>query len=150
MTKNKVAILLDGSEFSERILPSVQRFLRPEDNELTLFRVGDPVHGVHIHDGPLQFDIYDDQAEASAAAELSDALQRDLQILENAGYRVATEISFGKTVDEIDHFIKKADIDLVAMTTHKRNGLSKILQGSIAEHVLHHAPIPVLLLCSPA
>jgi nucleotide-binding universal stress UspA family protein len=150
MAKNKVAILLDGSEFSERILPAVQRFLRPEDNELTLFRVGRAVHGVHIHDGPLQVDIYDDQAEASATAELGDALQHDQQILEAAGYRVATEISFGKTVDEIDRFIKKADIDLVAMTTHERNGLSKILQGSVAEHVLHHAPIPILLLASPA
>jgi len=149
VNKNKVVILLDGSEFSERILPSVQRFLRPEDNELTLFRVGDPISGVHVRDGPVKIDIYEDEVEAATTVKLSDELQHDVQQLKDVGYTVSTEIRFGKTVEEIDRFIKKADIDLIAMTTHERSGLSKILQGSIAEHVLHHAPVPLLLLASP-
>jgi nucleotide-binding universal stress UspA family protein len=150
MPKNKVVILLDGSEFSERILPAVQRFLRPEDTELILFRVSDPVRGFHYHDGPLQVDVYDDQAEAAEKAKLSAELQHNVQLLADVGYPVTTEIRFGKTAQEVEDFIHRASVDLVAMVTHGRTGLSKMLQGSIAEHVLHHVTIPVLLLSSPA
>ncbi len=148
MPKNKVVILLDGSEFSERILPYVQRFLRPEDNELILFRVSDPVHGFHYHDGPLHVDVYDDQAEVAEKAKLSAELHHDVQMLAGVGYPVTTEIRFGKTANEVEDFIRRERVDLVAMVTHGRTGLSKMLQGSIAEHVLHHVTIPVLLLSS--
>ena len=77
MPKNKVVILLDGSEFRERILPAVQRFLRPAENELILFRVSDPVHGFHYHEGPVYVDVYDEEAEASKKAELSEELQQE-------------------------------------------------------------------------
>ena len=149
MPKNKVVILLDGSEFRERILPAVQRFLRPAENKLILFRVSDPVHGFHHHDGSVHIDVYDNEAEASKKAELSAELQHDVQMLEAIGYPVAIEVRFGKTAAEVEDFIQRADVDLVAMTTHGRTGLSKMLQGSIAEHVLHHVSIPVLLLYAP-
>ncbi|MCL4860832.1 MAG: hypothetical protein KJZ93_15555, partial [Caldilineaceae bacterium] len=41
MPRNKVLIPLDGSEFSEAILPVVRRYLRPEETELILFQVAD-------------------------------------------------------------------------------------------------------------
>jgi len=34
--------------------------------------------------------------------------------------------------------------DLIVMGTHGRKGLSRLLMGSVAEHVLRHAPCPVL------
>src|SRR4029079_3691454 len=106
MPKNKVVILLDGSEFRERILPAVQRFLRPAENELILFRVSDPVHGVHYHDGPLHVDVYDDEAEAIKKAEWSEELQQDRQLLEAIGYPVGIEVRFGKTAEVVEDFIR--------------------------------------------
>ena len=38
--------------------------------------------------------------------------------------------------------------DLIVMGTHGRTGLSHILMGSIAEHVVRHAKIPVLIIPS--
>ena len=35
--------------------------------------------------------------------------------------------------------------DLVAMGTHGRSGLSHLLMGSVAEHVIRNAPVPVLV-----
>ncbi len=52
MAKSKVLILLDGSEFRERILPHVRRFLRPEDNALILFRVAEHPRQVYFPEGP--------------------------------------------------------------------------------------------------
>ena len=36
-------------------------------------------------------------------------------------------------------------VDLVAMSTHGRSGLSRLVMGSVAEEVLRHANVPVLL-----
>ena len=37
-------------------------------------------------------------------------------------------------------------MDMVAMVTHGRKGLERLIAGSIAEHVLHHSTTPLLLL----
>ena len=41
-------------------------------------------------------------------------------------------------------------IDLVVMATHGRTGLGRALIGSVADHVVRHAPCPVLLVRPPA
>jgi nucleotide-binding universal stress UspA family protein len=46
----------------------------------------------------------------------------------------------------IEQAIRYHHIDLVAMTTHGRTGLRRVLLGSVAEHVLRHITVPVLLL----
>lgn len=39
----------------------------------------------------------------------------------------------------------KHDADLIAMATHGRSGLSRVLLGSVAESVLRHGKVPLLL-----
>ena len=41
-------------------------------------------------------------------------------------------------------FAQDWDVDLIAMTTHGRSGLSKVLMGSVTEKVIRIAPYPVL------
>ena len=67
-------------------------------------------------------------------------------LLEEAGYTVSREVRFGSAPFEIERFIKESNIDVVAMTTYARKGLSKLLYGSIAEHLIHHITIPIMLL----
>lgn len=31
------------------------------------------------------------------------------------------------------------------MTTHGRTGLSQVMFGSVAQHILHHANVPIML-----
>jgi nucleotide-binding universal stress UspA family protein len=42
-------------------------------------------------------------------------------------------------------YVREKSIDLIVMTTHGRSGISRLVYGSVAEHILHNAKIPVLL-----
>ncbi|MEZ4862067.1 MAG: universal stress protein [Caldilineaceae bacterium] len=145
MKKNRVLILLDGSEFRRRILPHVQRFLRPEDTHLILIRIADPPQSIYYIEGPIFVNIDDEQSEAEISAQLREELQTTKQMLEEVGYTVSREVRFGSAAFEIERFINEANIDMVAMTTYARSGLSKLLYGSIAEHLVRHVKVPVML-----
>jgi nucleotide-binding universal stress UspA family protein len=41
---------------------------------------------------------------------------------------------------------ERLDVDAICLTTHGRSGLSRALMGSVAEHVLRHAHVPLLVL----
>lgn len=146
MGKNKVLILLDGTKFRERILPYVQRFLRPEDTHLILTRVADAPQSIYYVEGPVFVSIDNTASEAELSMQLREELLATKQMLEDVGYVVSREVRFGSAPLEVERFIKEAQIDMVAMTTYARSGLSKLIYGSIAEHLLHHVTIPIMLL----
>lgn len=50
---------------------------------------------------------------------------------------------FGETILNTASEVKA---DMIVMGTHSRRGLEKILVGSVAENVLHHSSIPVLII----
>ena len=146
MTKNKVLIPIDGSQFSLQILPYVTRFLKAEENELILLGVAEEPKMVEI-EGPGSEDltVYVDQAEASIRVNFADEMLPYVRMLEKDGFTVCTQVRFGDPIPEIEQCIEAEAIDLVAMTTHGRTGLRRIMFGSVALHVLQHATVPVLL-----
>ena len=50
----------------------------------------------------------------------------------------------GDPAAEIWKSIGSEDIDLVVMGTHGRKGLEPTFMGSVADHVIKHAAVPVL------
>ena len=148
-------ILLDGSEFRERILPHIRRFIRPEENKLILLRVGEPPQTVYPVDGMFYIDLHtiaelhDDQKKDTITSQLRDELLATKEALEEVGYTVSREVRLGYVAQEALDYIHAHHIDLVAMTTRGRTGLSKALYGSIADYILRHVTIPVLLVRSP-
>lgn len=57
---------------------------------------------------------------------------------------ICTIIDDYTTVDGIGSFARKNNVDLIAMLTHQRKGLTYFLEGSITEDVIHHNSIPIL------
>jgi nucleotide-binding universal stress UspA family protein len=66
--------------------------------------------------------------------------------LRGKGVRVTTTVRQGEPVDQILAVARDADADLIAMTTHGRSGLSRLLFGSIAAAVLVRAEVPVFMM----
>ena len=85
-----------------------------------------------------------DELKASLEAELEHELYPDVKRLEAQGFSVKSKVRFGDPAQEI---IAEADqyYTLIMMATHARRGLSRVFLGSVAQTVLHHAKIPVLM-----
>ena len=146
MKKNKVLIPIDGLDFSLKVLPMVERFLKPAENHLILLHVEKEPEAVHIHQpGMEDLDIFVDQAEEGVRINFADQLHPLVRSLQEAGFEVTTKVYFGKPTQAIDAFLAEQPVDMVAMTTHVRTGLDRIVHGSVAEHLLHHTSVPMLL-----
>lgn len=52
---------------------------------------------------------------------------------------------FGSTGDGIIKCSNEFKADLIVLGTHSRTGLDRLLMGSIAEYVVRHADVPVLV-----
>lgn len=146
MTKNTVLIPVDRAEFSLKILPCLRRFLNPAENRLILLHVDPEPEAVELR-GPGSEDltIYVDESEAALRTQFADMSLPTVRELEKMGFEVTTDVAFGQPITEIEQYIATQNVNLVAMATHGRTGLERILRGSVAEHVLHHIDVPVLL-----
>lgn len=61
------------------------------------------------------------------------------------GVDAVREISSGAPRKAILAYADDADIDLIVMGSHGKTGLSRVLLGSVAEHVVRHSSSPVLI-----
>ena len=84
---------------------------------------------------------------ARASERTAEALAR-LEVfaepLRAAGTAVELHVYEGFPPDVIDETARELGVDLIAMGTHGRSGLPRLVLGSVAERVLPGAPCPVL------
>ena len=70
--------------------------------------------------------------------------------LKEAGYDVSIVVGFGKdTIEEMLRVITKSKINLVAMSTRARVGVTRFFFRNIADTLAQKAKIPVLLIQPP-
>jgi nucleotide-binding universal stress UspA family protein len=165
MFPHRILIPLDGSDFSRQILSVVRKFLPPSDNLLILLRVADPPEGFVGHPARVaapdsnvemyesvqdlteaMHPIFASQERDSTEAEMRRELQRDVHDLEYLGFSVEVYVRFGHAGEEIVEFVEKHAVDLVAMTTHSRRGINRLIFGSITDYVSKHVSTPLLII----
>ena len=138
----RALIPLDGSMVAEGIIPFILQTAGPLGLDVTLLRVVTPSRpAVAVEAGPV---VLDNTEELCAEAEAY--LVPIATELRANGIRVTSEVRRGDPVDEILAAIRDSKADLVIMTTHGRTGFGRLLFGSVAEAVLRHADVPVILM----
>ncbi len=143
----RAVVPLDGSPVAETILPFILEIAGPLDMEVVLLRVIQPLSPMVI-EGARHVVAEAVEARQVDAEEYLAALAVELR---NKGLRVETLVRRGVPSDEILAGARETGADLIAMTTHGRSGLGRLLFGSVAEEVLRHSDIPVFLLrCTEA
>ncbi len=81
---------------------------------------------------------------AEIVAEATERLEEVAQPLRRQGFDVELLVYEGYPPDVIDDTAAKTGADLIAMGTHGRSLLPRLVLGSVAERVLPGAPCPVL------
>jgi nucleotide-binding universal stress UspA family protein len=89
------------------------------------------------------------QAEEVGKAEARKYLGEIEATLKNVGIQVKTKLLFGRAADTIIDDIAKNDFDLVIISTHGRSGISRWVWGSVADRILRHVCIPVMMVRAP-
>jgi nucleotide-binding universal stress UspA family protein len=138
----RALVPLDGSMIAEAIVPFILEIAGPLDMEVALLRVILPTPPVMVEGGGVM--VVDDVEQLRARAE--EYLASVATGLRARGVRATMQVRFGNAVGEILAGAREAEADLIAMTTHGRGGLGRLLFGSVAEAVLRQAEIPVFLM----
>ena len=137
----RVLIPLDGSPLAEGIIPFLLGIAGPLDMEIVLLRVVTPLMPPSDAGAP-RIILEDLAARTVEARDYLAAIAADLM---RRGVRVQTRVRFGTPVREILAAARDSAVDLIAMTTHGRSGLNRLVFGSVAEAVVRVAESPVLL-----
>jgi nucleotide-binding universal stress UspA family protein len=124
---SKLLLPLDGSPEAAAAVPAARTLARATGAAVRLVRV-----------------VPEDQAErfAPAAAEL-DAVARELGA---SGVETTANVRLGPPDDGIVAEAEQTGADLIVMATHGRSGLGRAILGSVADGVVSHGPVPLLLL----
>ena len=138
----RVLVPLDGSEVSEGVLPFLTDIAGPLDMTIVLLRVLEPVPASVMEvGGVVPAETLDDRRRDAA-----EYLAPIATSLRARGIETTWTIRVGPAEEEILAAAGAANVDLIAMSTHGRSGLGRLLFGSVAEQVLRRAEVPVFLM----
>ncbi|HEX5506404.1 MAG TPA: universal stress protein [Thermomicrobiales bacterium] len=132
---------LDGSPLAERALPFAEALARPAGGCVVLVRAV-PFLSRPAGDEPFPTLAAAQDAAAREARDYLDAVAARL-----AGRGVAVDVAT-PCEDEAEGILGEAErrgADLIAMATHGRGGLRRLVYGSVAEEVLARATTPTLV-----
>jgi nucleotide-binding universal stress UspA family protein len=140
MQFRKIMIAVDDSAFSVRAAEAGFLLARSLDAEVAIVFV------VNKSKEVVNADIGITAAESRniLLQEADKTIEQFIRMYSGTGkvYRFTPE---GLPEKEIVNMAREWGADLIVVGTHARSGLKRILTGSVAEYVIRHAAIPVLV-----
>ena len=151
----KVLVPLDGSDLAEEVLDRVAELAKKLASTLILVQAIDSLsqrlvalNGIEPAGAvPANVEAVEEAIDVEKASAQS-YLARMKAHLSSEGLEVETYLGEGQPVEVILDLATKEGAGLIAMTTHGRGGLGRLVFGSVSDAVLRHSTVPVLLLRS--
>jgi len=139
----KILVPLDGSKRAERILPHVEK-LAHDNNAIVYFLTVVNTPRIFGYDD-LQFAHFEKEFAAFMAD--SEKYVKGLQgEFKAKGIEARHRVVMGPVVKEILDTAERENVDLVAICSHGRGGLSRLFYGSIASGILNRVDRPLLVI----
>jgi len=135
----RLLVPVDGSDPADTAL----EFALEEypDAEITALSVIDPTDVGYgsIEAAPSTFEHLQENAEERTRAVLDDAESRAA----DHGMEITTETVIGMPSRVIVEWAENNDVDGIVIGSHGRQGVTRVLLGSVAESVVRRSPVPV-------
>jgi nucleotide-binding universal stress UspA family protein len=142
----KILVPLDGSARAERILPHVEELAHRLGSELLFMQVvvnesavGGP------HESRLEIAQDSDKRRVKEAESYLSGLRGEFRA---RGIGADFQVVHGEIVRRIIMVAEEESVDLIAMASHGRSGLSRVFYGSVAAGVLQRVSRPLLVVRS--
>jgi len=143
MYKN-ILVPLDGSGRAEKILPHVVSLAKSYNARVTFLQVIELTPLLIVDYGlpggvlPELVEQTKDEAEAYLASWEEKFSEQKIAN--------SSRVEQGSIVETVIRVAEEEDVDLIAMASHGRTGLSHVFYGSVASGVLHRIDRPLLLI----
>jgi nucleotide-binding universal stress UspA family protein len=139
----KILVCLDGSTLAEQVLDTAVSLAECAHAEIILLRVMEPAN--------LLFDMEtaDQVQESVNALERGEAeayLNNLMVALPPFSGTLTARTLMGPPADTILDFAQEQQVDLIAMSSHGRSGISRWIYGSVAEKVMRGATCATLIM----
>jgi nucleotide-binding universal stress UspA family protein len=137
----RIVVPLDGSSLAEQILPRVLTLANLEEAEITLLNVLVPQSYSQKEIAAPNLPWWDKDISIAQSY-----LFRIAGNLRRAGVPVTTDIVISENIaSAIGDFASREKADLIAIATHGRGGLNRMLRGSVADAVMHSTRMSMLV-----
>ncbi len=156
-TYRRILVPLDGSELANAVLPYVRRLAACMGAEVLLMQVvPEPEPEIVVAHAQIGWSRAAGGSGVAGVSELAhwiehataaaqDGLNAVATGLTESGIRAETVVAVGQPAEAILDMADGRDVDLIAMATHGYGGIRRFLMGSVADRIVRHARVPVLL-----
>jgi nucleotide-binding universal stress UspA family protein len=136
-----IVVPLDGSPLAEQILARVVPLAKLEEAEITLLHILTPSEGAYENGPDIKLPWWEKRV-AGAQAYLS----RRAAAIRADGVTATIDVVVGEKVAEaVTDYARREGADLIAIATHGRSGLTRIIRGSVADGVTKSAMSSILV-----
>ena len=136
-----ILVPLDGSKRAESILSHVEKLALCYSAKVVFMTVVRPPKLIGYSSELTQFQQELEQMIANAENYLN-GLQSEFRV---NGIGTRTRVVHGPVVKEILLAAERENVDLIAISSHGKGGLSRLFYGSVAAGILNRADRPLLL-----
>ncbi len=138
MPYNHILVAVDLTEECDPVIHRARELAVSNGAKLSLVHIVEPMAMAFGGDVPMDLSQLQQQ-QFDQAKERLERLKHKYSELEGAN----CHLTYGQPRQEIHHFAKEQQCDLIVVGSHGRHGLALLL-GSTANDVLHGAPCDVL------
>ena len=136
---------LDGSNESEAVIPYIEELAFKLQAKVVLLQVLALAYHVYTAEVVVTQIPYSEEEMEPLKAKAKDYLEKMGSLLKAKGIITRVEVRVGDAAEEIINLADEINVDVVAMSTHGRSGLSRWAFGSVAGKVLYGGNTPILL-----
>lgn len=141
----KIVVPLDGSDLAEQIMPYAAGLAGALGVPVQLLHVVEPALLDAANTDELSQPVYLDQVLQHQEDWARSYLLGVAELLRADGAQVDVNVARGLPEEAIVEAAQSGGRHLVAMATHGRTGLERLVMGSVADKVLHRCTVPLLL-----
>jgi nucleotide-binding universal stress UspA family protein len=149
----RIVVPVDGTEFSASAIPLAADLALGLDGTLLVLDVlplplPPMTSGTSFNEGVEWWPAWQTDIELKAAEAAVASVRRELHTT-CPRLQVSTDVEFGNVAEHIQRLASCGDarpVGMVAMATHARTGLSRLLLGSPADDVFRQDHLPLLLI----